>query len=149
MASVNKVIILGNLGKDPEVRHLENGRMRVQLTLATHEHYKTKEGEKVNHTDWHEVVLWTTQAEVAAQYLSKGKQVYIEGRLSHRTYLDKEGQQRHVTQIVCQQIVLLSSEINDKKNKNQKEEGVNVINHTSYNRLLPEVEADDMGELPL
>ncbi|WP_342265191.1 single-stranded DNA-binding protein [Cardinium endosymbiont of Philonthus spinipes] len=139
MATVNKVIILGNLGKDPTIHHLENGRMRVQLTLATHDSYKTKEGEKVNHTDWHEVVLWTPQAEVAAQYLSKGEQVYIEGKLNHRFYTDKDGHQKHIVQIIGQQLVLLGGH-------KAKNEGVHVINHTPPNRPYAK---DDMNELPL
>ncbi|WP_339044514.1 single-stranded DNA-binding protein [Cardinium endosymbiont of Tipula unca] len=140
MASVNKVIILGNLGKDPEVRHLENGRMRVQLILATHDSYKTKNGERVNHTDWHEVVFWTPHAEIAAQYLNKGNQVYIEGKLAHRSYVDKEGGQRYVTQVIGQQLVLLGSV----RNKNSGE-GIRVVN---YNPEKKPTE-DDMGELPL
>lgn len=139
MASVNKVIILGNLGKAPEIRHLENGRMRVQLAVATHDAYKTKEGEKINHTDWHEVVLWTPLAEIAAQYLTKGGQVYIEGKLNHRFYTDKEGQQKYITQIVGQQLVLLGGI----KPKNQN---VNVIDHRPVNKPDP---SDDMKELPL
>ncbi|WP_114910348.1 single-stranded DNA-binding protein [Cardinium endosymbiont of Sogatella furcifera] len=139
MASVNKVILLGNLGKDPEIRHLENGRMRVQLTLATHDTYKTKEGEKINHTDWHEVILWTPHAEIAAQYLSKGKQVYIEGKVNHRCYTDKDGQQKHVIQIVGQHLVLLGG------NKT-KYDSVHVINYASKNRSH---ENDDINELPL
>ncbi|CCM10524.1 Single-stranded DNA-binding protein [Cardinium endosymbiont cEper1 of Encarsia pergandiella] len=139
MASVNKVIILGNLGKAPEIRHLENGRMRVQLTVATHDSYKTKEGQKINHTDWHEIVLWTPHAEVAAQYLTKGQQVYIEGKLIHRCYTDKEGGQKYMIQIVGQQLVLLGG-------IKSKEQGVHVINHMPQNRLEDD---DDMGELPL
>ncbi|TSJ80686.1 MAG: single-stranded DNA-binding protein [Candidatus Cardinium sp.] len=139
MATVNKVIILGNLGKDPEIRHLENGRMRAQLTVATHDTYKTKEGEKINHTDWHEVVLWTPHAEIAAQYLSKGKQVYIEGKLNHRSYTDKDGQQRYSIQITCQHLVLLGG-------SKTKTQGVHVINHRPENRPH---ENDDMSELPL
>ncbi len=139
MASVNKVIILGNLGKAPEIHHLENGRMRVQLTVATHDAYKTKEGEKINHTDWHEVVLWTPLAEIAAQYLTKGSQVYIEGKLNHRFYTDKQGQQKYITQIVAQQLVLLGSV----KTKSQK---VDIINHRPEHKPDP---SDDMKELPL
>ncbi|WP_133281714.1 single-stranded DNA-binding protein [Cardinium endosymbiont of Culicoides punctatus] len=140
MASVNKVIILGNLGKDPEIRHLENGRMRVQLIIATHDNYKNRNGEKVTHTDWHEVVFWTPHAEVAAQYLCKGNQVYIEGKLTHRSYIHKEGEQRYVTQIVGQQLVLLG---NTRKNL---EEEPRVVN---YNHAEKGMIGNDMGELPL
>ncbi|WP_243017982.1 MULTISPECIES: single-stranded DNA-binding protein [Candidatus Cardinium] len=139
MASVNKVIILGYLGKDPEIRHLESGRMRVQLTVATDDSYKTKEGTKINHTDWHDIVLWTPHAEIAAQYLSKGRQVYIEGKLNHRLYTDKDGNQKYITQIVGQQFVLLGS-------GKPKSQGVQVINHTPHNQSPKN---KDMDELPL
>jgi single-strand DNA-binding protein len=79
MSGVNKVILLGNLGKGPEIKHLENGRMRASFSLATNEVYKNKEGEKISNTEWHNIVLWSPLAEIAEKYLSKGKQVYIEG----------------------------------------------------------------------
>ena len=107
MSAVNKVILLGNLGKDPEVRHLENDRMRVSFTLATNETYKNREGERVTTTEWHNVVLWTPLAKIAEKYLVKGKQVYLEGKLNTRSYVDKEGQTKHVTEIVGQHLVLL------------------------------------------
>jgi single-strand DNA-binding protein len=109
MAAVNKVILLGNLGKDPEVRHLENDRMRASFTLATNETYSNKEGEKVTTTEWHNVVLWTPLAKIAEQYLTKGKQVYIEGKLTTRSYTDKSGQVKYTTEVVGQHLVLLGS----------------------------------------
>jgi single-strand DNA-binding protein len=109
MSGVNRVILIGNLGKDPEIRHLENGRARATFTLATNEIYKNKEGEKVTHTDWHNIVLWTPLAEIAEKYLTKGKQVYIEGKLTNRSYTDKEGQAKYITEIVGQNLVLLGS----------------------------------------
>lgn len=109
MSAVNKVILLGNLGKDPEVRHLENDRMRASFTLATNETYKNKEGERVTTTEWHNVVLWKPLAKIAEQYLAKGKQVYIEGKLTTRSYVDKEGQTRYATEVVGQNLVLLGS----------------------------------------
>ncbi|OJW69906.1 MAG: single-stranded DNA-binding protein [Candidatus Amoebophilus sp. 36-38] len=112
MSGVNRVILIGNLGKDPEVRHLENGRSRASFTLATNEVYKNKEGEKVTNTDWHNIVLWTPLAEIAEKYLTKGKQVYIEGKLTNRSYTDKEGQPKYITEIVGQNLVLLGSKEN-------------------------------------
>ena len=109
MSAVNKVILIGNLGKDPEVRHLENDRMRVSFTLATNETYRNKEGERVTTTEWHNVVLWTPLARIAEQYLTKGKQVYIEGKLTTRSYADKEGKTRYITEVVGQNLVLLGS----------------------------------------
>lgn len=107
MSAVNKVILLGHLGKDPEIRHLEQDRMRASLTLATNETYKNKAGERVTTTEWHNVVLWTPLAKIASQYLQKGKQVYIEGKLTTRSYIDKEGQTKYTTEVVGQNLVLL------------------------------------------
>ena len=109
MSAVNKVILLGNLGKDPEIRYLENDRMRVSFTLATHETYKNKEGVRVTTTEWHNIVLWTPLAKIAEQYLTKGRQVYIEGKLTTRSYVDKEGQTKYITEVVGQHLVLLGS----------------------------------------
>jgi len=109
MSAVNKVILLGNLGKDPEIRHLENDRMRASFTLATNETYRNKEGERVTTTEWHNVVLWTPLARIAEQYLTKGKQVYIEGKLTSRSYVDKEGKTKYTTEVVGQNLVLLGS----------------------------------------
>ncbi len=99
MAGVNKVILVGNLGADPDVMTLENGTKVARLSVATNEVYRNKEGEKVDRTEWHRVVLWRNRAELAEKYLSKGRQVYIEGRLRTRQYQDKEGNQRYTTEI--------------------------------------------------
>jgi single-strand DNA-binding protein len=107
MTGLNRVILIGNLGKDPEIRHLENGRARVTFTLATNDTYKNKEGEKMTTTEWHNIVLWSPLAEIAEKYLTKGKQVYIEGRLVNRSYTDKEGQTKYITEIVAQHMLLL------------------------------------------
>ncbi|MEP2025297.1 MAG: single-stranded DNA-binding protein [Reichenbachiella sp.] len=107
MAGVNKVILLGNLGKDPEVRHLENGRAVANFSIATSETYKNKQGEKVTNTEWHNVVLWTPLAEIAEKYLNKGNQVYIEGKLTSRSYEDKEGVTKYITEVVGREMTLL------------------------------------------
>jgi len=112
MSGVNRIILLGNLGKDPDVKYLENGRTKANFTLATNEVYKNKEGEKVTHTEWHNIVLWTPLAEIAEKYLQKGQQVYIEGKLTNRSYTDKEGQTKYITEIVGQNLVLLSNKGN-------------------------------------
>jgi len=121
MSGVNRVILLGNLGKDPEIRHLENGRARASFTLATNEFYKNKEGEKVTNTEWHNVVLWSPLAEIAEKYLTKGKQVYIEGKLTNRSYTDKEGQAKYITEVVGQNLVLLGSKENDISDMKERE----------------------------
>lgn len=107
MAGVNKVILLGNLGRDPEVRHLENGRAVANFSIATSESYKNKQGEKVTNTEWHNVVLWTPLAEIAEKYLKKGNQVYIEGKLTSRSYEDKEGVTKYITEVVGRDMTLL------------------------------------------
>jgi single-strand DNA-binding protein len=109
MAGVNKVILVGNLGKDPEVRHLENGRAVANFSLATSESYKNKQGERVTQTEWHNVVLWTPLAELAEKYLKKGNQVYIEGKITTRSYEDKEGVQKYITEVVGRDITFLGS----------------------------------------
>ncbi len=100
MAGVNKVILVGNLGKDPEIRHLENGRAVVNFPIATSETYKTRDGERVTKTEWHNVVVWRQLAELAEQYLKKGSKVYIEGQLETRKWQDQSGQDRYSTEVV-------------------------------------------------
>ncbi len=109
MSGVNKVILVGNLGKDPEVRHLDNGRAVANFPIATSEVYKNREGERVTNTEWHNVVLWTPLAEVAEKYLKKGNQVYIEGKITTRSYEDKEGQKKYITEVVGREMTLLGS----------------------------------------
>ncbi len=100
MAGVNKVILLGNLGKDPEIRTLESGTKLARFPLATNEYYKGKDGETVEKTEWHNVVVWHQRAELAEKYLQKGSQVYIEGRLQTRQWDDKDGNKRYTTEII-------------------------------------------------
>jgi len=107
MAGVNKVILLGNLGRDPEVRHLDNGRAVANFSIATSETYKNKQGEKVTNTEWHNIVLWTPFAEIAEKYLKKGNQVYIEGKLTSRSYEDKDGVTKYITEVVGREMTLL------------------------------------------
>ncbi len=110
MASVNKVILIGNLGADPESRYMPNGDQVVTLRLATTDAWKDKAtGEKKEATEWHRVVLWRKLAEIAAQYLKKGQQVYIEGQLKTRKWTDKEGQDRYTTEISGDSLKMLGS----------------------------------------
>lgn len=97
--SVNKVILVGNVGKDPEVRHLDSGVAVANFPLATSESYTAKNGERVTTTEWHNVVLWRGLAEVAEKYVTKGRQLYIEGRIRTRSYDDKDGNKRYMTEI--------------------------------------------------
>ena len=107
MASVNKVILLGNLGRDPETRYTTGGDAVTNLRIATTEQWKDKNGEKQERTEWHTVVLFGRQAEIAGEYLKKGRSVYVEGRLQTRKYTDKEGKERYSTEIVGDRMQLL------------------------------------------
>ena len=107
MAGVNKVILVGNLGKDPEVRHLEGGVSVAHFTLATNEYYKDKQGTRVERTEWHNISAWRGLADMADKYLKKGQQVYIEGKLRTRQYQDKDQQTRYITEIIADEISLL------------------------------------------
>ncbi len=110
MASVNKVIVIGNLGKDPEVRYTPNGNAICNLTIATSRNWKDKtSGEKMEETEWHRVVMYDRQAEIAGEYLRKGRPVYIEGRLKTRKWQDKDGNDRYTTEIVTESMQLLGS----------------------------------------
>ena len=107
MAGVNKVILVGNLGKDPEVRYLDSGVAVANFSLATTENYKNKEGERVSQTEWHNVVLWRGLAEVAEKYLKKGSSIYIEGKIRTRKWEDKEGVTRYSTEILGDNMTML------------------------------------------
>ena len=109
MASVNKVILIGNLGRDPETRYTTGGDAVTNLRIATTEQWKDKNGEKQEKTEWHSVVLFGRQAEVAGEYLKKGRSVYIEGRLQTRKYTDKEGVEKYSTEVVGDRMQLLGS----------------------------------------
>ncbi len=109
MAGINKVILIGNLGKDPEVRTLENGAKVANFTLATSETYKNKEGQRVTTTEWHNIVLWRGLADIAERFLRKGNQVYIEGKIKSRTWDDKDGNKRYITEILGDNLTMLGS----------------------------------------
>jgi len=110
MASVNKVILVGNLGRDPEVRYTPNGDSVTNVTIATTDTWKDKgTGEKKEATEWHRVVFFGKLAEIAGQYLKKGRQVYVEGALRTRKWQDKEGQERYTTEIVANEMKMLGS----------------------------------------
>ena len=110
MASVNKVILVGNLGKDPEMRYMPNGDAVANITLATTDTWKDKTtGDKKEATEWHRIVFFRKLAEIAGQYLKKGSQVYVEGSLKTRKWQDKEGQDRYTTEIVGDEMKMLGS----------------------------------------
>lgn len=104
----NRVTLIGRLGKDPEMTTHEGGRKRTVFSLATNENYTNSKGEKVEQVQWHNVVFWGKPAEIAAEYLKKGREVAIDGRISTRSYDDEKGTRRYVTEIVGNELVLLS-----------------------------------------
>lgn len=107
MASLNKVMIIGNLGQDPEVRHTANGQSVCTMRLATNESWTDKSGQRQERVEWHSVVVWGKQGENCGQYLSKGRPVYVEGRLQTRKWQDKEGKDRYTTEIVGDRVQFL------------------------------------------
>lgn len=107
MRGVNKVILIGNLGRDPEVRYTRDGTAVANLNVATSESWNDPNGQRQERTEWHRVVAWGRLAEVAKEYLSKGRQVYIEGKLQTRSWEDKEGNKRYTTEVKVDQMVML------------------------------------------
>lgn len=113
MAGVNKVILVGNLGKDPEVRSIESGAKVASFSLATSETYKTKDGQKVEQTEWHNIVVWRGLADVAEKYLKKGSQIYLEGKIRTRSWDDKEGKKKYITEIIGDTFTMLGGKRDD------------------------------------
>jgi single-strand DNA-binding protein len=109
MASVNKVILVGRLGKDPDARYLPNGDAVTNCTIATNENWKDKNGDKQEKTEWHRVTFYRKLAEIAAEYLKKGSMVYVEGRLETRKWTDKAGVEKYTTEIIANEMQMLSS----------------------------------------
>ena len=107
MNARNKVQLIGNVGNDPEIKTFEGGKKLANLTIATNEAYKNDKGEKVEDTQWHRVSAWGKTAEIIEKYVTKGKEIAIEGKLTHRTYDDKNGEKRYVTEVVVSEILLI------------------------------------------
>ena len=118
MPSLNKVLLIGRLGQDPKLNYLQNGTPVASLSLATDESYKDKNGNKVERTEWHRVVVWGKQAEFCANYLSKGRLVFVEGKLQTRKWQDRQGQDRYTTEIVAARIQALDY----KQNQDQQQQ---------------------------
>ncbi len=115
----NRVQLIGHLGQDPEIKNLENGKKVVNFTIATNDTFKNTEGQKVEETTWHNIVAWNGLAERAAKYLRKGKEVAIDGRLVYKSYEDKKGVTKYVTEIVLNEMLFLGSSV---RNGGEKEE---------------------------
>jgi len=104
----NRVQLIGNVGNDPEIKTLENGKKLAHLTIATNDHYTNDKGQKVEQTEWHRVTAWGKTAEIIEKFVVKGKEVAIDGKLTHRSYDDKNGEKKYITEVVVSEILLLS-----------------------------------------
>jgi single-strand DNA-binding protein len=106
-AMKNRVQLIGNVGNDPEIKNFEGGKKLANLTIATKDSYKNEKGERVDQTEWHRVVAWGKTAEIIEKYVTKGLQVALEGKLSHRSYDDKNGEKRYISEVVVSEVVLM------------------------------------------
>lgn len=127
--SVNKVILVGNLGKDPELRYTPSGAAVVTFSIATTERYKDREGNRQEKTEWHNIVAWRQLAEICGKFLHKGKQVYIEGKIQTRSYDDRDGNKRYITEIVADQMQMLGGR--DEQSGGQQSSGQQSYNSQS------------------
>ncbi|MCX6321031.1 MAG: single-stranded DNA-binding protein [Bacteroidia bacterium] len=118
----NRVTLIGNLGQDPETKTTETGKKVTHFTLATDDGYKNSDGQKVNETTWHNIVAWNGLADIAGKYLKKGRQVAVEGRIVYRTYEDKKGATKNITEIVLNDLILLRSGKDKGKEEPDKDE---------------------------
>ena len=144
MAGVNKVILVGNLGKDPEVRHLENGASVANFSIATSETYKDKNGNRQEQTEWHNVVLWRGLAEIAEKYLRKGSQIYVEGKLRTRSWQDKDGNTRYTTEVVWDQMTMLGGRSSSGNSTTDSA----ASNEPKKDKGSADISSDDADDLP-
>lgn len=143
--SVNKVILVGNVGKDPEVRHLDSGVAVANFPMATSENYTAKNGDKVSTTEWHNIVLWRGLAEVAEKYVTKGRQLYIEGKIKTRSWDDKEGNKRYTTEIVADVMQMLGTRADNQQSDNQNSQYGNNHSESAQSQGASEPEMEDQG----
>ena len=141
--SVNKVILVGNVGKDAEVRHIDSGVAVASFSLATSETYTAKNGEKVTTTEWHNIVVWRGLAEFAGKYIQKGRQIYVEGQIRTRSYDDKDGNKRYITEILANTIQLLGRKENSSEPADDYAKPANSTSN-EVNDFDANDEADDL-----
>lgn len=145
--SVNKAILIGNVGKDPEVRYLENNLVVCKFPLATSETYRNKSGEMITTTEWHNVVLWNRQAEVAEKFVTKGKQLYIEGKIRTRSYDDKDGNKKYITEIVADVMQFLGKKGEDGSAPPQQQ-GPKQEQGSDQTKEVADDAGEDVDDLP-
>ncbi|WP_268224310.1 single-stranded DNA-binding protein [Sinomicrobium oceani] len=109
----NKVQLIGNVGQDPVITDFENGKRMARVNLATNDHYKNSEGERITNTEWHILIAWGKLVDIIEGFVDKGKEIVVEGKLTHRSYEDKEGNKRYVTEVVVSEILLLGGTTNE------------------------------------
>lgn len=141
MSGVNKVIIIGRLGADPEVKTISSGTTVARLSVATSENWNDKEGNKQERTEWHRVVVWGKQAELCGRYLSKGRQVYLEGRLQTRSWEDQQGQKKYTTEVVANTVQFLGGVNESRDNAGQSDSA-------AFQNFGPEPSFDNSEEIP-
>jgi single-strand DNA-binding protein len=147
--SVNRVILIGNLGKDPEVRHLESGAVVANFSLATSESYKDRNsGEVITNTDWHNIVVWRGLAEVAEKYAKKGDKIYIEGKLKSRSYQDQDGVTKYITEVLADNLVLLGKQDSNPSSVNPADVANNVTSSAPKTAANPYTGESDDDDLP-
>jgi single-strand DNA-binding protein len=148
--SINKVILVGNVGKDPEIRHLDSGVVRASFPMATSESYTAKNGDKVTSTEWHNVVLWRGLAQVAEKYVTKGRQLYIEGRIKTRSYDDRDGNKRYITEIVGDVMQMLGTRRDNQQDDNQGSQYIeNQTEEEDFSESTePDAENQEGDDLP-
>jgi len=144
-ASVNKAILIGNLGKDPEVRYLEGGTAVATFSIATSETYKNRNGELTTTTDWHNVVVWRKLAEITEKYLKKGNKVYVEGKLKTRSWQDQDGNTRYTTEVVADNLTMLGGR---KEESNSPSEGKQADDNSIKEQKTISVTDNEEDDLP-
>ncbi len=139
-SSVNKVILVGRLGKDPELKYTQSGTPVAKFSIATDETWKDQSGERQQRTEWHNVVAWRKLAEICGQYLNKGKLVYVEGKLQTRSWEDKEGNKKYTTEIVADNMVMLSGKNEEGRSERSAAAGAGTGNAN----IEPQITDDDI-----
>lgn len=143
MAGINKVILVGNLGKDPEIRTLDGGVKRASFSVATTEYYKNKAGEKVEQTEWHYIVAWRNLADIVEKILKKGCTIYLEGKIQSRKWTDQAGQEKKATEIIADVIQIIKSPANSSAGTSNQQSSSNATPNANESSFIPSSSSDD------